>query len=325
MTLPTLSVLIPCYNGLPFVLDAVQSVLDQAEDGVECVVVDDGSRDGSADALHKRFGDGILLVRQPNGGSSVARNRALAESRGELVVWFDADDLLVADTLTERRAAFRDDPDLEMLVGQNEIFDMDTGEREISPQPPCDERYFESCLLARKNLPHLNILTFRRSALNRMEVFDPAFRLSQDYDLWIRAWALLRWRFVPRVFSHQRAGTFSSATRRGGRIKCYFGTGKVLLKNRRFLHSVFRSDLPWRRAYSNWAADLALHLLRADRRSEASLWALRALTAGGPQAEFRAVKYFLEGLLPPKLYQSFTGVYRRWAVPSAVEFVGTTR
>jgi glycosyltransferase involved in cell wall biosynthesis len=314
--LPSISILIPCYNGLPFVLEAVESVLAQATDGVECVVVDDGSSDGSADVLVGRFGNSIRLVRQANGGASAARNRALAESRGELVVWFDADDLLAPDTLTERRRVFTMDAGLEMLVGQVEIFDMETGQREVSPKPPCDEHYLVSGLLARKNLPHLNVMTFRRSALSRLELFDSQFPVSQDYDLWIRAWATLHWRFTPRIFSYQRTGVFASLTRREGKILSYLDTGKVLRKNRRFLRSVLNSDLPWRRAYSDWALDLALHLLAHGRRTEAAGWVLRALATAAPRVEGRALKYLLEAVLPSPLYAALRGASRRLGLQS---------
>ena len=52
--LPSASVIIPCYNASRFVCDAVQSVVDQAADGIECIVVDDGSTDASAELVKAR-------------------------------------------------------------------------------------------------------------------------------------------------------------------------------------------------------------------------------------------------------------------------------
>jgi hypothetical protein len=305
--LPSLSILIPCYNGLPFVLDAVESVVAQADEGVECVVVDDGSTDGSADALERRFGDHIRVVRQANGGPSVARNRALEESRGDLVIWFDADDLLTPDTLRLRRQAFADSPALEMLLGVNEIFYMQTGERQRSPaKDACDEHYLVRGLLARRNLPHLNVITFRRSALARVGGFDPQFPISQDYDLWLRAWSCLHWRFVDVVLAYQREGSYERVTQRRGKIFNYRDTGKVLLKNRRLMQDSLGSEAPWRRAYASFATDFALHLLTRGFRWEASIWAGRACWLLGPRVESRALKYLLEATLSPRCYSALS-------------------
>ena len=184
MALPSLSMLIPCYNGLPFVVDAVQSILDQSDEDVECVVIDDGSRDGSGDVLQFRFGDRIRLFRQENAGLGAVRNRALAKLRGDLVGWLDADDLLAPHAIAIRRRAFADDPDLEMLVGQIEIFSMQTGERHLSPPTDPTDPLMLNCLLSRQS-PHLNGIMLRRSVLPRVGGFNPRFILGEDYDFWV--------------------------------------------------------------------------------------------------------------------------------------------
>jgi glycosyltransferase involved in cell wall biosynthesis len=311
MNQPSISVLIPCYNGLPFVVEAVQSVVAQADEGVECVVVDDGSTDGSADTLEQHFGSRIRVIRQPNGGPSVARNRALAECRGDLIIWFDADDLLAPNTLELRRRAFADSPNLEMLLGVNEIFYMESGERHRSPRShACDESYLVNGLLGRRDLPHLNVITFRRTALERIGGFDPRFPISQDYDLWLRAWSCLRWRFVDVVLAYQREGSYERVTLRRGKIFNYGDTGKVLLKNRRLMQETLGSDAPWRRAYAGFATDFALVLLNRHRRREAFAWASRACSLVGPKVESRTVKYLLEAVLATNCYATISAVVK---------------
>ncbi len=309
--LPSLSVLIPCYNGLPFVVETVQSVVDQADDGVECVVVDDGSTDGSADELERRFGRAVRVVRQPNGGPSAARNRALAESQSELVIWLDADDHLAPDTLAARRAAFVDNPQLELHFGQVEVVNIDTGERETTPRPPCDQSYMETALLAHRNLPHLNGVTFRRTALERVGVFDPAFPICQDYDLLIRACAVLCWKFVETVFSYRRVGSFESVTSRRGVLFNYQDVGKVLIKNRNLFRHALGSHRPWQVAYARWATDYSMHLLQHGHRRAACVWALRACALARTKVELRALKCLLEGAAPRSFYAALRDVYRR--------------
>jgi glycosyltransferase involved in cell wall biosynthesis len=87
------SILMPVYNREKYVRQAVDSVLSQAFTDHELLVVDDGSTDGSAEVLES-YGNRIRLIRQPNQGPEVARNRALALARGEYIVGLDSDDFL---------------------------------------------------------------------------------------------------------------------------------------------------------------------------------------------------------------------------------------
>ena len=93
---PLVSVIVPVHDRRHCVLEAVASVLAQTHDDVECVVVDDGSADGSAELVASTFGDDgrVRLFVQENRGVSAARNLGLREVRGELVTFLDSDDLM---------------------------------------------------------------------------------------------------------------------------------------------------------------------------------------------------------------------------------------
>ena len=95
-----ISVVIPLYNKEALVGRTLESVLAQSYSDFEVVVVDDGSRDGST-AVVEGFSDPrIRLIRQENAGVSAARNRGIAESRGEFVALLDGDDVWKPDYLT---------------------------------------------------------------------------------------------------------------------------------------------------------------------------------------------------------------------------------
>ncbi|MEW6272914.1 MAG: glycosyltransferase family A protein [Thermodesulfobacteriota bacterium] len=86
------SVIVPLYDKAPFVRRALASIARQTHPDVEILVVDDGSRDGGGEVA-AAFGDPRLrVIRQRNAGPGSARNRGLAEARGELVAFLDADD-----------------------------------------------------------------------------------------------------------------------------------------------------------------------------------------------------------------------------------------
>lgn len=91
--IPKVSVVIPTYNRADKVGNTIESVLAQAISDLEVIVVDDGSSDGTEQTLREAFGDRIRYYAQANQGASVARNKGIAEARGEWVAFLDSDDL----------------------------------------------------------------------------------------------------------------------------------------------------------------------------------------------------------------------------------------
>ena len=92
------SVLIPAYNRESYLRACVDSVLAQTFKNYEIIVVDDGSTDGTKEALAS-YGSRITAIHQDNSGPEVARNRAATVAQGEYLVMLDSDDLLFPNSL----------------------------------------------------------------------------------------------------------------------------------------------------------------------------------------------------------------------------------
>ncbi len=104
------SIIVPVYNVKKYIVETMDCVRRQTYDNWELLLVEDGSSDGTAEAIEdyvKRTGDErIRLIRQPsNMGAARARNRGLAEAQGRYITYLDADDLWVPEKL-ERQLAF---------------------------------------------------------------------------------------------------------------------------------------------------------------------------------------------------------------------------
>ena len=89
------SIITPCYNGAKYVSETIESVISQTYVDWEMIIVDDGSKDNSVEIIktYSEKDNRIQLVQQPNGGSSVARNKGISLCRGQYIALLDADDL----------------------------------------------------------------------------------------------------------------------------------------------------------------------------------------------------------------------------------------
>lgn len=97
-----ISIIIPVYNVKPYLDDCIQSVVRQNYTDFECILVDDGSTDGSSEICDRwAEKDGrIMVVHQLNGGVSFARNKGLEQAKGEYICFIDSDDWVDVDYLS---------------------------------------------------------------------------------------------------------------------------------------------------------------------------------------------------------------------------------
>jgi len=112
-----LSFVIPVFNGADHLESAVESLLTQDFADWEAIVIDDGSTDATAEVAGRLAcrDARVRVVRQKNGGVSVARNRGLDEARGEWIAWLDADDAYVPGALSHIAAIADANPDCQCL------------------------------------------------------------------------------------------------------------------------------------------------------------------------------------------------------------------
>ena len=94
-----ISVVIPLYNKESSIAQSLKSVLSQEYDDFEVVIVDDGSTDGSVGVVEAINDPRIRLIKQENGGPSMARNTGVKNAKGEWIVFLDADDEMLPNAL----------------------------------------------------------------------------------------------------------------------------------------------------------------------------------------------------------------------------------
>ncbi|SRR6266550_2707365 len=105
---PLVSILIPAYNSEEWIAYTLQSAIAQTWQRKEIIVVDDGSRDRTAEVAWRFASKGVKVVSTNNQGAASARNQALQLSQGDYIQWLDADDLLAPDKIERQLAALRE-------------------------------------------------------------------------------------------------------------------------------------------------------------------------------------------------------------------------
>lgn len=190
---PTFSVVIPAYNAADTIQSAVGSVLAQTHGDLEVVVVDDGSDDGTGEIVRGLKDERVKLVAQPNGGTAVALNTAIAHSRGAFISILGADDLFLPTYLEVMERTLAAAPHAGFAYCDAWIFDR--RRRRVSritanaPQeppvpPPADSATFLRELLKRNFV--FGLATVRRPALDAVGPFRPHLRNRQDHEMWLR-------------------------------------------------------------------------------------------------------------------------------------------
>ena len=116
------SVVIPSFNCARVIGATLESVLAQTHPRLEIIVIDDGSTDGTEQAVGP-YRDRIVYVRQDNQGLAAARNAGLSRARGDLVAWLDADDLWSPEKVALQLDILRQHPDCVLIASDFSAFD----------------------------------------------------------------------------------------------------------------------------------------------------------------------------------------------------------
>ena len=174
---PTVSVIVPVYNGARFLAATLASVRAQTYRDFETVVVDDGSTDGSAEVA-AGFGD-VRVVRQANQGCAKARNEGVAAARGGLLAFLDADDLWTPDKLAVQTAHLAAHPAIGYSIARQEIF-LEPG---ATRPPGLRPAHLEADQVG--YLP--STLVVRREVFVRVGGFDTSLAVASDVEWFVRA------------------------------------------------------------------------------------------------------------------------------------------
>ncbi len=198
-----MTVITVTYNSGDFLGTSLDSVASQQVDGLEHVVIDGGSTDGTVAILERakeRYPGRFDFVSEPDRGQAHAVNKGFERAGGDVVGWLNSDDVYEPGCFEAVAATFRDHPDSDVLYGRAHYVDED--DQLLGVYPTRTEFHWQT--LAHECFICQPTVFLRRRVLDRGFRLDEGLQMCMDYDFWIRLGKELEVRFLDQVVASSR-------------------------------------------------------------------------------------------------------------------------
>jgi glycosyltransferase involved in cell wall biosynthesis len=242
-----LSVLTPVFNGRRFIGECIENVLSQKVLGIEHIILDAASTDGTAEIArtYARGHPHLRVVSEPDRGQSDALNKGIEMARGAVLGILNVDDYYEAGVLSEVLQKFRTLPQPSILVGQCNVWDTDN-RLDFVASP---NSMSHSALLRDPNPSNFPInpsaYFYHRSLHGQVGGYDVEEDLGMDLDFLLRAFAVASIHYVPKVYGNFRlcrgTKTFEAMSQGITPVRVQ----AILRKHRRSLPLRIRARLRW--------------------------------------------------------------------------------
>ena len=268
------SVIIPVFNGAPFIERAVRSVLEQ-QVPVEVFVIDDGSTDGTQIIVERLAAShGVQWCQQQHGGPARARNRGLSQARGEYVALLDCDDVWLPGKLHAQLELMQTHQDVGVVHTDYEVIEPSGRVLERVRAGDSPEPLVQAFAGGHTALP--STLLVRRAIMDAVGLLDPELYGSEDSEWTIRLYETAGFECVDRVLVHKlhrghgyRDMAFDEVVHRR----------KVLESRERFLTRLGQrpsmseaQQAALRREWANYDLQRGAVALAEGRRTDARRW-----------------------------------------------------
>ena len=188
------SIVIPTYNRADLLPQAIESALNQTYGNREVTVIDDGSTDSTSDVCRKYTAEGqISYIRKSNGGIGSALNRGILEMRGEWFKWLSSDDYLEPEAV-ELLLQKAEDTGAKVVYSSYRL--VDAHGKVVGLHAERDRDYVGFAAdLVRRHIGNGSSILMHRSVFEKVGLFDEGLKAGEDYDFWLRACLLHKYRF----------------------------------------------------------------------------------------------------------------------------------
>lgn len=194
-----ISIVTPSFQQAAFLRQTIESVLSQEVDGLEYILIDGGSTDGSLETIRQYEDRLAFWVSEPDSGQAEAINKGLKRVKGEIVAWINSDDYYLPGTFHKVLDFFDRHPEVGLIYG--DLLAVDEHNRSVNLI-----RYRD---WGREGLTHFQIIGqpsvfFRKSVLDQVGLLDQRLHFMLDHQLWLRMSAVTPICYIPETFAAAR-------------------------------------------------------------------------------------------------------------------------
>jgi len=182
-----ISVILPVYNGAPYLDEAIVSILKQTHDNFELIVINDGSTDKSLEILEKYAiqDSRIIIINRQNKGLVYSLNEGILKAKGKYIARMDADDVSDISRL-ESQIEYIEKHNLDICGGHYLLID-DEGRINGLNVVPISHEMCTLSLLFKVPFAHPSVMIRKRFLdENSLEYGQSAYKIAEDLDLWLR-------------------------------------------------------------------------------------------------------------------------------------------
>ena len=254
------SIVLPVYNGAPYLQQSIQSCLTQTYEKIELIVVDDASQDNSVDIVRAHADPRIRLIRhETNRKLPAALNTGFRESSGAYLTWTSHDNYYAPTAIAELVQFLERSPGVDFVYSDEYIIDERHHTFQLDRTGPVERLVEQSCLGG--------CFLYTRAVYEKLGPYDERLFLAEDYDYWLRALASFKLAHLDRPLYYYRLHPRSLTVRFASE-----GVELALRIRRRLLaRRLWRYRRPLSRAHLS-ASQLLLNANRRPSAARAALW-----------------------------------------------------
>ncbi|TYC62714.1 glycosyltransferase [Marinobacter sp. BW6] len=201
---PLVSIIITTFNRRDFIIEAVESALDQTYSNIEIIIVDDGSTDATDELINKTYKNELRVsyYYKENGKRASAFNLGFEMSKGQFIAILDSDNRYKPERIEAGVTALMENPEFDISYG--DIITINEAGKEIHRKNMRRYSGNISEQLVYDNCVSINTALIPRRCFEDLGLMDVSYKRSDDYELWLRFSTQYKFLYISQYLAEYR-------------------------------------------------------------------------------------------------------------------------
>jgi glycosyltransferase involved in cell wall biosynthesis len=203
---PLVSVVMPVYNSENYIVEAIESILNQTYKNFEFIIINDGSTDKTLDII-KKYAKKDKRIKVVNNEKNLkickSLNKGILLSKGKYIARADGDDISLKNRFKEQIEFLEKNKDVGVVGGYMQIFNGETGKNISIRRYETDDKKLKKNIFFYSPLSHPTVV-FRKEVFNKLGMYDENYHDCEDLELWFRIGSKYKFANIPKILIKYR-------------------------------------------------------------------------------------------------------------------------